>query len=255
MPIKPPYSRSPITEAILDFQLEYLVSPTLDSLSSCGDEIPDEYPERTPLQTSVSEFVIDPQAGNSARIKDFPAGFAFLSESKQRIFQAKTDGFTFNHVSTAPGTYPGWFVFRLEAEKVWGIYKKICRPNRVRRIGLRYINRIDLDTTGPASIVKIQDFFRTYLELSSDLPQTMGGFFMQVVVPIPELRSAVAITKTQVKSPKPEVVSIILDLDLFRTEDIPNDETEFWSLIDSMRFKKNEVFEACITDKLREVIH
>jgi uncharacterized protein (TIGR04255 family) len=52
---------------------------------------------------------------------------------------------------------------------------------------------------------------------------------------------------------KPGFVSIVLDIDVFREYQSPANEDETWSTLDRIRDIKNEIFEACITDKTREL--
>ncbi|HAG97354.1 MAG TPA: TIGR04255 family protein, partial [Ktedonobacter sp.] len=52
----------------------------------------------------------------------------------------------------------------------------------------------------------------------------------------------------------PEVVTVIFDLDLFRQKIWNSDDEDIWSFLEELRYRKNEVFEASITDKTRELI-
>jgi uncharacterized protein (TIGR04255 family) len=45
----------------------------------------------------------------------------------------------------------------------------------------------------------------------------------------------------------------VLDIDVFRTVDIPQTDPELWDLFEQLRKKKNEVFEACITEEARRL--
>jgi uncharacterized protein (TIGR04255 family) len=47
--------------------------------------------------------------------------------------------------------------------------------------------------------------------------------------------------------------AFILDIDLYRTENLPAGN-ELWPLFDTLRAWKNKLFEACITDRVRELI-
>jgi uncharacterized protein (TIGR04255 family) len=44
-----------------------------------------------------------------------------------------------------------------------------------------------------------------------------------------------------------------LDIDLFRTENIPGREQDLWECIESVRELKNSIFETCITDASRRL--
>jgi uncharacterized protein (TIGR04255 family) len=60
------------------------------------------------------------------------------------------------------------------------------------------------------------------------------------------------INVAMVPPPVPTVVSVVLDLDLFRTTNLPQTEDELWAFFEKLRHRKNQVFEACITDDMRK---
>ena len=47
---------------------------------------------------------------------------------------------------------------------------------------------------------------------------------------------------------------MVLDIDIFRTEDLPGNEAQLWELLEQLRQAKNMVFEACITDQTRRLL-
>lgn len=120
---------------------------------------------------------------------------------------------------------------------------------KVIRLAVRYINRIDL----PLPVHDLKDYLRTVPEVSPDLPQGLAGYFMQVAIPQEDIKSTVLLNETIVPPAKPDVVSVVLDIDIFRTEDLPSEEEPMWGLFEELRIRKNSVFEACITDRTREL--
>jgi len=56
-------------------------------------------------------------------------------------------------------------------------------------------------------------------------------------------------------SPAPLInhVSMVLDIDVFRTDQIPGRDADLWDCIDTVRSLKNAIFEACITDEARKL--
>jgi uncharacterized protein (TIGR04255 family) len=49
-------------------------------------------------------------------------------------------------------------------------------------------------------------------------------------------------------------VSLILDLNLFTDQNLPLDDNAIWDILEAFGKRKDEAFEACITDKTREMI-
>lgn len=51
----------------------------------------------------------------------------------------------------------------------------------------------------------------------------------------------------------PNTQAFLLDIDVFKEEDLPLSGGKLWETIDKVRAKKNRIFEACITQKTREL--
>lgn len=75
---------------------------------------------------------------------------------------------------------------------------------------------------------------------------------MQVSQPISDLWS-VNITSTGIQSPLINHTSLLLDIDVFRTDNIPLNDVDLWKTIDEARDIKNKIFKACITQKTEEL--
>lgn len=238
------YSRSPLTEALLDIQIARKGGIALEDLKKCHEKVKSEYPGIQPIRILAGTFEIGDSPASEVAAHE--VGFRFVTPDFLQMFQARQDGFTHNRL--AP--YQGWELFRNESRRLWNIYREIVNPDSVTRIAARYINRIDI----PLPKIDIQHYLRTSPEISPSLPQDIISFFMQVTLQIPEIKAAVNITETAVEPAAPGIVSLILDLDLYRTADIPADEEGIWNLFESFRAKKDEIFEACITNKTRELI-
>ncbi len=76
---------------------------------------------------------------------------------------------------------------------------------------------------------------------------------MQVQLPLDDIQATAVINQTIVPPPDMGVVSIILDVDVFRSVAVPQDESEIWSYFETLHIYKNKVFEASITNKTREL--
>ena len=99
----------------------------------------------------------------------------------------------------------------------------------------------------------MKEYFLTSPELSPGLPQQMAGFFMQVRLPQEDIAAMLVLNQTIVPPPDSESTSIILDLDLFRDQDVPQEDEAIWGYFAVLHARKNQIFEACITDRTREI--
>lgn len=145
--------------------------------------------------------------------------------------------------------YIDWHDLSSEARRLWTNYREITDPPLITRIALRYINRINI----PLPIADLKEYFRTIPEISPDLPQGVSNFFMQLYLPQPDLNAMCILNLTMLPPTSQDTTSLLFDIDLFRISAVPQLEVEIWNTFDSMRDRKNKIFEASITDKAREL--
>jgi len=235
------YPKAPITEAVIDLRVELPSEVSAGSLERAHNGEETRYPIVEPLMSNVGQMVFGPQASASA--SSTPTGFLFRSDDKKQIYQARLDGFTMSCL--AP--YKHWEEFRSEGQRLWNIYRSVTQPAKVVRMAVRYINRINI----PLPVNDFGEYLRTVPQVSADLPQGLAGYFMQLMLPLPDIKGYALINETIIDPASPNVVSIVLDIDIFRTDDLPSAEKDLWTLLEQFRHVKNNVFEACITDKAR----
>lgn len=78
---------------------------------------------------------------------------------------------------------------------------------------------------------------------------------MQLRIAQDDLPGHLLLNQTIVPPPNPSTVSVVLDIDLFGDQGIPEDEPKVWDYFERLHERKNEVFEACITDQARELFY
>ncbi|MFN0169337.1 MAG: TIGR04255 family protein [Bryobacteraceae bacterium] len=138
---------------------------------------------------------------------------------------------------------------RDEGRRLWEIYSRVVGPRRITRVAVRYINQIDI----PLRAIDYKDYFRTTPEVSPVLPQGISGFFMQLQFPQADFGGVLILTQTAIPPPSEDMNSVILDLDVFKESTELASDSEVWGLIETLRNRKNEFFEGCLTDKAREL--
>ncbi|MGG6295237.1 TIGR04255 family protein [Leptolyngbya sp. AN02str] len=240
-----PYTKAPITEALIDFRVELPPEVEVTNLKSIQSDIQADYPRSEDLITFQSQIQTGPDFTTTASHKT--VGCRFLSDDRKQVLQARLDGFAFSRL--AP--YSAWEPFRNEAKKLWQVYSAVAQPSSIKRVAVRYINRLDL----PLPLEDFKDYLRTFPELSPDLSQDLADYVMQVIIPERELDSWLMLQEGVVPTPSgvSDVVSIALDITLFREPQTPIAEEDAWELLERFRIRKNDVFEACITNKTRSL--
>lgn len=237
------YPRAPITEALIDIRVTLPERITVADLArvDIGDDV--GYPQRRNQFAGEAHIAIGEQLGASTR--QTHVGYAFVSSDERQIVQVRLDGFTFSRL--AP--YDRWETFREEAHRLWTLYRSVAEPVGIIRVAVRYINRLDL----PLPMEDLTDYLRTVPEVSSDLPQGLGSYLMQLEIPQEDMGASVLLNEALLQSPDIDTASVLLDIDLFRPLEASIAEEELWDLLDQFRVRKNEVFEACITERTREL--
>lgn len=177
-------------------------------------------------------------------------GFRLSSEDETDVVMVMPSGMAVARL--AP--YPGWEVVREGAQAVWEIWRKSTPHIDLARIGVRTINRIDIPTDEKAQI-SIQTYLNFHPQLPPISEAPMHGYLMQVTLPTTKPKWIATITSALVfPPPLLNHVSLLLDIDVFRTEEIPNHDNQLWEAVEEAHVLKNNVFETCITEETRKLI-
>ncbi|MBL8084291.1 MAG: TIGR04255 family protein [Candidatus Obscuribacter sp.] len=233
------YPNPPITEAVIEIR----VAPSEGMSLSCLEQIQSLVPGY-PTRKVIKQVEIAGD-GVSASTNQTEIGYAFASEEGKQSFMAGPLSFSFSRLSP----YQGWRNFAEEASQIWECYRGLAKPASVTRIGLRFINRLDL----PWPFEDFKEFLRTSPEVSPDMPQALSNFLMVLEIEHPDIKARMRLSQGNLPPVAENIVSILLDIDLFRVDSPPFDSGEIWEYLELMRDRKNEMFEACITDKTREL--
>jgi uncharacterized protein (TIGR04255 family) len=237
------YKKPPITEAIIDLRVELPPEIGLAELKNTHSGEEAAYPKVEPRHVAFGQMQIGAQVSATAGSQQI--GYLFHSGDGKQIYQARLDGFAMSRL--AP--YESWNALRDEARRLWNVYRAAAKPSKITRLAVRYINRIDI----PLPLGDFKEYLRTLPEVSPDLPQQLAGYFMQLVIPQEDIKSLALINETIIDPANQNVVSVVLDIDIFRTTEPPSNEKDIWDCFEQLRERKNEVFEACITVKAQEL--
>jgi uncharacterized protein (TIGR04255 family) len=255
MPERRHYPRTPIVEAIIDFWVVHREGFTIEDLGAIKRYgVTEGYPIGENELFYSGEGVV-PEPGGHVQYDTAPQliGFRFTSSDKRQVFYARLGGFAF--AVRAP--YDRWETFRDEAHRLWDMYRSITKPVSVTRVGVRYINRIDIPE---APALQIERYVRIYPEVSLDLPYEglMSNFFMQLQMWQEDLRCMLIVNESPTAPPNPNITSILLDFDLFREQFqepwSADEDSTVWAFLEQLHDRKNEVFEASITERTRRLI-
>jgi uncharacterized protein (TIGR04255 family) len=171
----------------------------------------------------------------------------FRSEDNARFVQLAPHYLSVHH--TKP--YSGWTAWAPTIQQVLQAYVETAKPAGVQRAGLRFVNRIAFS---PGSI-EPASYFNFYPHLGEQLPQHMAGFVTSVTLPFAEKRDGLRLQlRSAQPGPAPEhrpAVELDLDYYLRRPESLEVGDLTTW--LDGAHLEIESVFEACLTDRTRQL--
>jgi uncharacterized protein (TIGR04255 family) len=235
----PHLAHAPIAEASIDIQVD---APDLTSegLGAMFQDVKDVFPEKH--DRVEYQFGID--ASHAPRNDQKQVGWLAWSVDHSRAIQARPDGFTFSRLPK----YQDWSDLRDGARREWGKYAAVAKPRVIRRIGVRFINRIEL----PRSLNDFEDYFQTFPKIGPTIPQKLVGAFARLLIPFD--RAIASVTQTfDASSITDTIIPVVLDIDVFLNAEFDPNGDEFWENLDRLRHIKNEVFFGSITEKTKEM--
>jgi len=236
----PRFPKAPIAEAILDVSVVLPPSSDLQRIRSLQEALGGQYPKVTERMPFHGGFEITSAGVTVSTSSGRPDGYLFTSSDDLQTIQARLDGFGFSRMKP----YEHWSAFRAEAKRQWEKYRDLLQPKSITRIGLRYLNRLEL----PLPVNDLRKYVRNTPELAPDLPQVLTGFFMAVQLPVDA--SFAVITET-IEPATPAILPFILDIAVHREGQFDSDS--MWDVFDELRELKNRIFFHSVTDHAKEM--
>ncbi len=172
-------------------------------------------------------------------------GLRFQSIDKKYIVQFNRDGFGLSRLEP----YETWEKFSDEALRLWNGYAEFTKPTQVTRLGLRYINSIQL----PPNELQFGEYVSVGPSTPESLNFSVSGFMHQDAVVVPNYSYAINIIKTLQRPPDLSIgLNLILDIDTFSTVPLSVHRSKIKNHLAEMRWLKNKVFFDTVTEKSLE---
>ncbi len=238
-------TNAPITEAIIDLRVKLPSTFVNTEFLKAAKELSNSYPKNEPRRMVKHTFGMD--KGGKPFIQppkdEGIQGYFFKSEDEKNIAQFRLDGFTFNRLHP----YTEWQSVITEAKRLWGIYNSIAAPEIVKRIAVRYINKIEIKLP----IKDFDEYLAAPPNIPPSLPQELSQFLSRMVIHDGDK----TINLIQAMEPSTDVakITVILDIDVFKTNESGFDIVNIWSHFQELHDLKNKVFFESITEKVAEM--
>lgn len=232
----------PIVEAVIDFRIRLKESIDASAFVNVSAEFKSNFQKVGLVKQHAFNLSVDAGAASGVSSETIQ-GARFDTDAADKAAIFTSEGFTFSHLKS----YTDWAALKADTQAAWAEYSKLAHPLEIVRVGLRYINRIDL----PA-IVEFNEFFTSAPSLPPELPQVIGPFLSRVLFPLPDGLGLGSLTHVYSESAASEA-TVILDIDIFQ-ENINYDanNSDIWNVLDKLRDQKNNVFFASVTEKTLE---
>jgi uncharacterized protein (TIGR04255 family) len=243
----PRLAHAPIAEAVIEMRARAEVP--WEELSIRGRLAPllPGYPNIESQSEFKHEMQFGPGQDTVQRHRNLGwRGLRCESSDHVHIAQFNRDGFVFSRLRP----YDHWEQFYAEAMRLWKIYQDLATPSGIQRLGLRFINRIELPVDGP----RPADYLRMPSEVLTGMPLPRAGFFHRDVLAVPGYPYIVTIVRTvqpiQVSGSKG--FGLLLDIDVFSTEPFDLRDDLLSQRLIEMRWLKNKAFFGSITEQALE---
>ena len=235
----PHLSKAPIVEAVIDIRV--VPSVKWDEISLQSDlkqRLPD-FPKVEPLRHARYQIAVGKQVNPT--VEDFGCvGFKFQSSDNLHIAQFNKEAFVFSRLKP----YENWEQLSGEALRLWVIYCELLKPKDVKRIGLRFINRIAIKQEK----IELADYYKYPPAPLKELNWTLTGYLHHDVMQVPETSYRVNLIKTVQNVPGE--IGLILDIDVFMQNPFEYNELRIKECLEEMRWVKNKVFFGSLTDEI-----
>jgi len=245
--IASPYARPPIIEAVIDIRFGAPLSG--EELARVSEAFAGHYPSQQ--EQKDREFHLAADAAGQPQVQAGNETVSFLRAADDQREAVILKPSVIAVVDRAP--YGGWDAFLGRFQRDWGIWLSMAGPGTITRIGMRYINRIDIPAPADSPVVHQEEYVTVHVHSPEDKYGPTSGYEVRAVYPLASIGGRFLLHTTVLgpPPPKPGCLSVLLDFDLARDQAPPQDDAAIMALLASMRDEKNRIFEAAITDKAR----
>ena len=195
------YKNPPIIEALSEFQFAPGQPWDFTIHGLFYEKVNKEFPDKQ-QQMGIGIRVKHEAGAIQHEVLQSPDRMQFYRQDKTALVQVGTDLLTVNHLKP----YPTWESFKPLILDNLSKYKEIAQPKGFKRLGLRYINKIDI----MAKSIELTDYFNYYPYIPKELPQIHDAFNVRVEIPREENHDRMLLTFGITIPEKPEMLSFYL---------------------------------------------
>jgi len=239
------YIHPPITEAVVG--INFVETLDEDTKSSLTKKLSAHYAVHQPIENlsvsvDLSATKGSQQTANTQVSKETSHRFGSSDMTELALVFPKS------FVVSQMAPYPGWEPFFERFTRDWKLVRRALGFREIARIGVRFINRIDIPIEGP--IVEHEKYLNIYPHVS-DKYGALSAYAVQAQIFMDDMRCKLLLNSASIPSPLLNTASFLIDIDISRDIEVPQKDEDILNLVSSIRPRKNDVFESCVTDLSR----
>jgi uncharacterized protein (TIGR04255 family) len=239
--------RAPITEALIDIQVEPRGGVSFGGLQEVFNKLDFGYYFKNPISQGTFEFKLPPDGLEPQTTAEATKiGLRLHSSDEKYIAQCRLAGFTLSRLPP----YEAWPLLVKETKRVWSVYRERVAPERVTRVATRFINNLRLPLEEGESF---QTYLQKFADLPEEAPQAVASFFQRFqLVDIPSnafVNLTVALDSIRPGGPAP----VILDVDAYTSTDLRPVDEDLWVILERLRKLKNQCFFSSLTERAADL--
>jgi len=222
------YRHPPIIEALCELRFE----PSAPWDGAIPDLVYEKVKAEFPIRRQAKAFEVNVAASLEGVEQQVTTTdrIHFVRDDEKAFIQVDRNLLVVNHLKP----YPTWQQFLPLIQLGFTAYREVAKPKGIQRIGLRYINRIEI----PGQNIELQDF---------------DSFVVGIQIPYENSRDSLRLQLASSITETPNVAAVLLDLDYFLVQPGQVSMGEVFMWLEPAHHRVEEVFEACITNRLREM--
>ena len=171
-------------------------------------------------------------------------GVRYQTTDKKFIAQFNKDGFVCSRL--AP--YQNWETFSGESFSLWQTFHEMAQPEDINRLGLRFINRIEL----PVGDGNFEKYICPAPQSPRGIELPFHGFLYQETLAVPGYPYAINLIRTIQPPQANGGFSVIIDIDVFTEDGVSLNEKNIEGTLEEMRWLKNKIFFGSLTEHALE---
>ena len=241
------YTKPPITEAVIEFRFDGDCDEALRE--KIARKLKKYYPFKETIQEMVFQSGLNIVSQNvnliGVKLSSLDRTEVFsLSEKASHNVPDQLRSAAFSVSQLAP--YNGWQKLLSRFNDNWSTIEQIIEYRKLTRIGVRFVNRIDV----PGHIDDSSHWVNVGIAIPNQLQKPIT-FNLQAVISLDTAKANILVGLGP--SPLPHHSAIVLDIDIYTLGVISDREEERIKILEDFHKKKNQLFENCITEAAREL--